>query len=105
MSIQVKLYIVVDTSFGDVGFHCAQAVHAAMAATKKWNLDANMTVVILASQDLLQDTVFWSACGMSNAMLDWREPDYDNWLTAVALKPGHTFKGISNLPLLSGEVK
>lgn len=102
MSNQDKLYIVVDTSFGSAGFHCAQAVHAAMSASEKWNLDANRTVVILEIKDLLDKTL--SIFNPDN-VIHWCEPDYDDKNTAIVFKPGHAPKWVANLPLFQGEVK
>ena len=107
MSNQSKLYIVVDTSFEDVGFHCAQAVHAAMCATRKWNLDAERTVVILESKNLLEDFILWETSSEFNPdhVIYWCEPDYDNKNTAMVFKPGHAPKRVANLPLLREGVR
>lgn len=78
-----------------------------MSASEKWNLDANRTVVILESEDLLNDFIVWETSSNFNPdnIIYWCEPDYDDKNTAIVFKPGHAPKRVANLPLFQGEVK
>lgn len=96
-----KLYIVVSNDLTH-GQQSAQAVHCAYEFSKDhpelhkaWYDQSNTIVILSASPERLESLLFFG-----ETVSSFREPDFDDKLTAVALAPTeHSASLCSDLPL------
>ncbi len=86
-----------------------------MAATQRWNLEPDNTIVVLDGgdhQNLVQDydcLYGWATSAFPSQLLEeeeyvgFFEPDLADELTGFAIKPGCEPKWVRSLPLLFGK--
>ena len=85
----------------DPGFVAAQAAHCVAGATVEWSLPVEHTIVLLDADHRpgfeWLDIYFYYDW---DHLYSWEEPDWDNQVMAIAIRPGHHRKNITCYPLL-----
>lgn len=94
------------------GNQATQSVHAALqfsqdfrSLTSRWFVNSSFLVLLQVPDEghLIALSERLTAAGRKHS--DWREPDWGDSLTAIAVEPGDkTSRLLSNLPLLLKEV-
>jgi peptidyl-tRNA hydrolase len=101
--LNMKLYVIIDSTLAP-GAQAAQAVHAALAfaaeqrkAQRAWYLDSNNVVLLAAENEDHLQRLASLAQHAGLPLATFREPDFDNRLTGIAMLGAARL--VSSLPL------